>query len=114
MIKIFDSRITGVLLTLGAGPLVVYSLQGDWVNFAQQWQTSRFIHVMSLDFCMLSLLLRTLFVDNITGRDRKDNPLFWLFSVVPLFGALIYLCARPSLEEVDVELTANQQAKLTK
>jgi hypothetical protein len=63
---------------------------------------------------MLSLLLRTLFVDNITGRDRKDNPLFWLFSVVPLFGALIYLCARPSLEEVDVELTANQQATLTK
>ncbi len=28
-IKIFDSRITGVLLPLGAGALVVYSLQGD-------------------------------------------------------------------------------------
>jgi hypothetical protein len=89
-------------------------LQGDWVNFAQEWQTSKFIHVMSFDFCMLSLLFPTLFGDNITQRGWKDNPLFWLFAVIPLFGALIYLCARPSLKEVDVELTANQQARLTK
>ncbi|WP_413171112.1 DUF2834 domain-containing protein [Anabaena azotica] len=113
-LKIFDSRITGILLTLGAVALVIYSLQGDWVNFAQQWQTSRFIHVMSLDFCMLSLLFSTLLGDDMTRRGWKDHQLFWLFAVIPLFGALIYLCVRPSVKEVDVELTDNQQATLTK
>jgi hypothetical protein len=100
-LKIFDSRITGILLTLGAIALVVYSLQGDWVNFAQQWQTSRFIHVMSLDFCMLSLLFSTLLGDDMTRRGWKDNPLFWLFAVIPLFGALIYLCVRPSVNNLE-------------
>ncbi|MBD2292810.1 DUF2834 domain-containing protein [Anabaena sphaerica FACHB-251] len=113
-LKIFDSRITGILLTLGAGVLAAYSLQGDWTNFVQQWQTSRFIHVMSLDFCMLSLLFPTLLGDDMTRRGWKDNQLFWLFALIPFFGALIYLCVRPSVKEVDVELTDKQQATLIK
>ncbi|MGM3305345.1 DUF2834 domain-containing protein [Anabaena sp. WFMT] len=100
-LKIFDSRITGILLTLGAGVLVAYGFQGDWANFLQQWQTSRFIHVMSLDFCMLSLLFPALLGDDMTRRGWKDNQLFWLFALIPLFGALIYLCVRPPLKAVD-------------
>lgn len=98
-IKLLDSRINGILLTLGAGILFVYALQGDWGNFVQQWQTSRFIHVMSLDFCMLSLLFPALLGDDMTRRGWKHNQLFWLFAVIPLFGALIYLCVRPPLPE---------------
>ncbi|MBD2692974.1 DUF2834 domain-containing protein [Anabaena catenula] len=98
-IKVLDSRINGILLTLGAGILFVYALQGDWSNFVQQWQTSRFIHVMSLDFCMLSLLFPALLGDDMTRRGWKHNQLFWLFAVIPLFGALIYLCVRPPLLE---------------
>jgi hypothetical protein len=104
-LKIFDSRITGILLTLGAGILFIYSLQGNWGDFIQQWQTSRFIHVMSLDFCMLSLLFPALLGDDMTRRGWKNNQLFWLFALIPLFGALIYLCVRPSVKEGDVELT---------
>jgi hypothetical protein len=103
-LKIFDSRITGILLTLGAVVLFAYGFQGDWGNFIQQWQTSRFIHVMSLDFCMLSLLFPSLLGDDMTRRGWKDNKLFWLFALVPFFGALIYLCVRPPVKEVS---TAN-------
>jgi hypothetical protein len=34
-----------------------------------------------------------------TRRGWKDNQLFWLFALVPFFGALIYLCVRPPLNE---------------
>jgi hypothetical protein len=100
-LKLLDSRITGVLLTLGAAILVGFALQGDWGDFIQQWQTSRFIHVMSLDFCMLSLLFPALLGDDMVRRGWKDNQLFWLFALIPLFGPLIYLSVRPPLAEVD-------------
>jgi len=99
-IKLLDSRFTGVFLTLAAVILFVYSLQGDWINFFQQWKTNRFIHVMSLDFCMLSLLFPVLLTDDMARRGWKDNQLFWIFALIPFFGASIYLCVRPSLKEV--------------
>nr|WP_174783675.1 DUF2834 domain-containing protein [Dolichospermum sp. UHCC 0259] len=96
-LKILDSRILGILLTIGAVVLLASSFQGNWGDFVHQWQNSRFIHVMSLDFVMLSLLFPTLLGDDMTRRGWKDNQLFWLFTI-PLFGALIYLCVRPPVE----------------
>ncbi|MFM5892224.1 MAG: DUF2834 domain-containing protein [Dolichospermum sp.] len=96
-LKILDSRILGVLLTLIAGFLLIFSFQGNWNNFLQQWQNNRFIHVMSLDFIMLSLLFPTLLGDDMMRRGWENNQLFWLF-VIPLFGPLIYLCVRPPIE----------------
>jgi hypothetical protein len=99
-IKILDSHITGILLTLGAVILVSYGLtQGNWADFLQQWQTKRFIHVMSLDFCMLCLLFSALVRDDMARRGMKNPFLFWLVALIPLFGALIYLCLRSNLPE---------------
>lgn len=110
LIKLLDSRFTGIALTIGAAILVIYGLQkGDWVNFIQQWQTSRFIHVMSLDFCLLSLLFPALLGDDMARRGWKDHQLFWLFALIPLFGPLLYLCVRPPLPDVGVEVITNQQ-----
>ena len=99
-LKILDSRIFGLLLTIGAVVLLASGLQGDWGDFGQQWQNSRFIHVMSLDFVMLSLLFPTLLGDDMTRRGWQNNQLFWLFTIIPLFGPLIYLCVRPPVEIV--------------
>ncbi|WP_414551134.1 DUF2834 domain-containing protein [Anabaena sp. CCY 0017] len=116
-LKLLDSRITGFILTIGAAILVASGLQGDWGNFVQQWQTSRFIHVMSLDFCLLSLLFPALLGDDMARRGMKNQPLFWLIALIPLFGPLIYLTVRspqvgrsPSpLPEADAETVSNQQ-----
>jgi hypothetical protein len=100
LIKILDSRITGVFLTVSAAILVVYGFRGgDWANFVQQWQTSRFIHVMSLDFCLLCLLLPTLLGDDMARRQVKNPQVLSLIALIPLFGSLIYLCVRPTLPE---------------
>ncbi len=97
-LQLQDSRWLGCLLTVAAIGLIVYgSLKGDWADFAQQWQTSRFIHVMSLDFCLLCVLFPTLLGDDLARRG-VENPLFFrVVSLFPLVGALLYLCLRPPL-----------------
>ena len=101
IIKLVDSRWLGVFLSIGTVILLAYGItQGDWVDFVQQWQTSRFIHVMSLDFCLLILLLPVLINDDIDRRNFTNPRSIKLLSLVPLIGALIYLCIRPNLPDV--------------
>jgi hypothetical protein len=102
LLKILDSRWFALLLTAGAGTLLFYGLsQGNWADFVQQWQTKRFIHVMSLDFLMLSTLFPVLAKDDLARRGGAS----WLWSLcfVPLVGALAYLCLRPTLDLVAVK-----------
>jgi peptidoglycan/LPS O-acetylase OafA/YrhL len=110
-IKILDSRITAILLSTGAIILVFYGVsQGNWSDFAYQWQTSRFIHVMSLDFCLLCLLFSSLVGDDMARRGMAENKaLFWLTALVPLLGALVYLCVRKPLPEVGSSINQSQQ-----
>ncbi|NJK51330.1 DUF2834 domain-containing protein [Candidatus Gracilibacteria bacterium] len=110
LIKILDSRITGLLLTLGTIVLLAFGLsQGDWGDFIHQWQTSRFIHVMSLDFCLLCLLFPSLLGDDMARRNLKNLGVFWIVSLIPLVGALSYLCLRPSLPDNSIVSSSNQQ-----
>jgi hypothetical protein len=100
LIKLLDSRWLGVLLSIGAVTLLGYGIsQGDWADFIQQWQTSRFINVMSLDFCLLSLLLPVLIQDDILRRSFSNPQAIRLLSLIPLFGGMIYLCIRPNLTD---------------
>ena len=92
--------ITGIGVSVGTLALVAYGItQGDWGDFIQQWQTSRFIHVMSLDFCVLCLSFPALLGDDMARRGVKSPLLFWISALIPLFGPLIYLCLRPPLPE---------------
>ncbi|MGJ5630741.1 DUF2834 domain-containing protein [Nostoc sp. CALU 1950] len=109
LLKLLDSRMTGVVLTVATAILVAYGLrEGDWGNFVQQWQTNRFINVMSLDFCLLCLLFPTLLGDDMARRGWKNPQFFWLIALIPLFGPLIYLCVRPPLKEVGIDSISQQ------
>ncbi|BDI18384.1 hypothetical protein ANSO36C_41860 [Nostoc cf. commune SO-36] len=109
LLKLLDSRVTGFVLIVGTVILVAYGLKGgDWGSFVQEWQTNRFIHVMSLDFCLLSLLFPALLGDDMARRGWKNSQFFWLIALIPLFGPLIYLSVRPPLQEVGVESISNQ------
>jgi hypothetical protein len=109
LIKILDSRITGILLALGTIILLFFGLsQGNWSDFIQQWQTSRFIHVMSLDFCLLCLLFPSLLGDDMAKRNLKNSGVFWIVSLVPLLGAVGYLCLRPALPDNSIQVSSNE------
>ncbi len=104
-LKILDSRFTGIAITVGAIVLVFYGLlNGDWGDFILQWQSSRFIHVMSLDFCLLSVLFPALLGDDMVRRGMQNPLLFWTAALIPLFGPLVYLCLRKSYGELENEL----------
>ncbi len=104
LLKILDFPVTGIVLSAGTIILLGFGLlYGNWADFIQQWQTSRFIHVMSLDFCILCLFFPVLIKDDLARRGIKQNWVFWAISLVPLFGTLVYLCLRPPLPEAPVE-----------
>ncbi|MFB2935914.1 DUF2834 domain-containing protein [Aerosakkonemataceae cyanobacterium BLCC-F154] len=114
LLKVLDSRWTAIVLTLITVGLVAFGLiAGDWQNFIQQWQTSRFIHVMSLDFCLLCLLFPALLGDDMARRGMKNSPIFWAVSLLPLFGPLTYLCLRPTLPENEEKAEENILSKTT-
>ncbi|WP_009632595.1 hypothetical protein [Synechocystis sp. PCC 7509] len=106
-IKLLDSRITGFFLLISVIGLVGYGLiNGDWADFAQQWQTNRFINVMSLDFCLLCLLPSVLIGDDRLRRNMNNPALFWITVLLPLFGSLIYLSVRSPLVETSEQVSA--------
>ncbi len=111
LLKILDSRITGSAIALSGIGLFLYGVtNGDWSNFVQQWQTSRFIHVMSLDFCLLCALFPILLQDDMKRRGLTDSQVFKILSFVPFFGALIYLALRPPTIEQSTPVPSEQVA----
>ena len=99
LLKILESPITGIFITIGTILLLFWGIfNGDWSDFVQQWYSSKFIHVMSLDFCLLCLLLPVLVKDDLARRNIDNSSIFVAISLVPLFGSLAYLCSRSFLE----------------
>jgi len=105
LLGVLDSRWTGGILAIGAIVLLFYGIHsGDWSDFIRQWQTSRFIHVMSLDFCLLCLLFPALLSDDMSRRGWQDQRIFWAVTLLPLIGAVAYLTLRPPIQSpADVE-----------
>ena len=98
LLSITESPITAITLTIFTLGLIFFGVDtGNWIDFVQQWQTNKFIHVMSLDFCLLCLLLPVLVKDDLTRRGIENIAIWNIIAFVPLLGTLCYLCLRPSL-----------------
>ncbi|GAC1489465.1 MAG: hypothetical protein NVS2B14_00740 [Chamaesiphon sp.] len=105
LLKLLDSRWLGLILTFATSLLVAYGfLSGNWENFIEQWQSSRFIHVMSLDFCLLCILFPALLGDDMARRGLDNSLVSMAVSLVPLFGPLAYLCLRPPLPDTGTKV----------
>lgn len=99
-LELLDSRTTGWILAISTMILLTYALfLGDWTSFAREFQTNRFIHAMSLAFCLFCLLFPfpTLLSDDMARRGLANNSQLFRLTLIPLFGPLAYLCLRPSL-----------------
>jgi hypothetical protein len=94
LLKFLDNRWLVVAIGLGAIGLLSYGFtQGNWPDFVHSWLTQRFIHVMSLDFLMLSSLFPILAKEDLSRRGGE--PWLWWLSFLPLVGAIVYLYLRP-------------------
>ncbi len=98
LITALDSRWYALGLLLPAIGLLIWGVSaGNWGDFAQQFASSRFIHVMSLDFCLLTLLFPTLLADDLARRGMPTHWKYWLLAGLPLVGAALYLLLRRPL-----------------
>lgn len=101
-LELFDRRSTGIALLVSAIALIIYAVvAGDWQDYVQQFRTQPFVHLISLDFCLICLIfpITSLFDDDMARRNIDSVRLFWSVALVPLFGPLVYLCLHPSLGE---------------
>jgi hypothetical protein len=107
-LNILDSRWMGIGLGFTTLGLLAYAiLLGDWQNFVQLFLTNRFVHCMSLDFCLMCLVFPALLADDMARRGLEDSRIFWTVSLTPLLGAITYLCLRPPLPESGTEISFN-------
>jgi len=105
-IKILDSKISAIALTIATIILIIFAISnGNWNDFVNQWQTSKFINVMSIDFCCLCLVFPALIQDDLQRRNIQNQKILWAVILIPLFGTLLYLCFRPSLNVDQTNLT---------
>jgi hypothetical protein len=103
LLKLLDSRWLGLILLLATLFLLGYGIgQGDWADFLTQWRSSRFIHVMSLDFVALSLLFPIVLKDDLARRGLKNNFLFWAIALIPLIAPCWYLATRQEIVRVEL------------
>ncbi|KAL1192030.1 hypothetical protein V5N11_025807 [Cardamine amara subsp. amara] len=109
-LNVLESKVTaGVTLVAGLG-IILYAVvgnAGDWTEFYQYFRGSKFIHVTSLDFCLLSAFAPFWVYNDMTTRKWFDKG-SWLLpvSVVPFLGPSLYLLLRPSVSETtDSETT---------
>jgi hypothetical protein len=91
-----------VTLVAGLG-IILYSVvgnAGDWTEFYQYFRESKFIHVTSLDFCLLSAFAPFWVYNDMTTRKWFDKG-SWLLpvSVIPFLGPSLYLLLRPAVSE---------------
>ena len=98
-----DRRSTGVGLLMAAIALIAFALiTGNWADFWAQFRTHAFVHLITLDFCLMGVIfpITSLLDDDMQRRGAYSPGRFWAIALVPLFGPLLYLCWRPPLPGV--------------
>ena len=93
----FGGRPFALFVAAALVSLLVYGVAcGDWADYSRWFRTSSFIHVMTVDFLLLTLLFPALLRDDMARRGvAEDGPLGRFALAVPLLGAAFYLVRRP-------------------
>lgn len=103
LLKVLDSRLMAIVSSVAIAVFLIWGLtQGNWSDYVAQWQTSQFIHVMSIDFGLLCFLFPFILGDDMKRRGVDADKYFWLVTSIPLFGSLAYWCLRPQLPETAI------------
>jgi hypothetical protein len=101
-VRVFDSKATYVLLIMGTISLLLFaSIFGDFRLFLREFRTNRFIHIMSIDFFVVSWLFPFLVTDDLKRRkmiSKSDFQLYFYLCFIPLIGPLLYLYKRKPLK----------------
>ncbi|WP_237417400.1 hypothetical protein [Halobacillus litoralis] len=90
LVKVFHTRFFIFILIIVTVVLLWYGIvYGDFISYSQAFQISNFVHVMTIDFIVLTGL--SIFVIYWKEHRRgRANQRHWM-GIIPIFGALFYL-----------------------
>jgi len=94
-----DSRVGPAILLIVAILLVIVGAGGSVQTYLELWQTKPLVHIMTLDLVILLLVLPFLAIDDMRRRNVQGRAWNRLVALLPIFGVLIYLVARPKLSD---------------
>eukprot|EP00250_Pteridium_aquilinum_P021145 c2503_g1_i1 orf=23-1045(+) len=104
-LKILDSKILSIVVAVaGACLLGVAATAGSesWAEFMKYFNSSRFLHIMSLDFLALSSLAPFwVFNDMEVRKGSSIGSWAPALAFIPFVGPALYLILRPSLRPDD-------------
>ncbi|ARI75987.1 hypothetical protein [Halobacillus mangrovi] len=90
LLRFFQSTILHLVLLLGSFSLIVHGIvNGNYSTYTEAFTTSQFVHVMTIDFIVLTAL--SLFV---IGWDqwKNSNKRSWSWmGIVPVIGLIVYI-----------------------
>ncbi|CAM8992436.1 unnamed protein product [Rhodiola kirilowii] len=107
-LNLSESKLTaGITLAAGLGLFAYAGFAGadSWKEFFQYVRGSKFIHVTSLDFTLLSTFAPFWVYNDMTARKWYEKG-SWLLplSLIPFLGPALYVLLRPSLSSMPVSL----------
>jgi len=93
--KIAEKKRNSVVLGITGLALVLYGIiYGDYSDYFYLFNVNSLVHVMSIDFLLVTFLFPVILRDDMQRRDFYKPTLYALFSV-PLLGPILYLLVRP-------------------
>ncbi|XVE72578.1 hypothetical protein DITRI_Ditri11bG0049500 [Diplodiscus trichospermus] len=108
-LNFLESKLTAVIsLAAGIGSIIYAGLANAniWREFYQYFRESKFIHITTVDFTLLSAFAPFWVYNDMTARKWYDKG-SWLLplSLVPFLGPALYLVLRPSLSDLPVTVS---------
>lgn len=105
--KALDSRLMAISTSIALVVLLAWGVtQGNWSDYIAQWQTTQFVHVMTIDFCLLCLLFPAVLTADFQRRGVEGS--LKAIAYIPVFGVLIYWCLRPQLAAIEESLVSQE------
>ncbi|XP_056171131.1 uncharacterized protein LOC115688833 isoform X2 [Syzygium oleosum] len=112
-LNFLESKLTaGIVFLAGLGLITYAAFAGgdDWREFFQYFRESKFIHVTSLDFTLLSAFAPFWVYNDMISRKWYEKG-SWLLplSAVPFLGPALYLILRPAVKTVALLSSTSEQ-----
>jgi hypothetical protein len=101
LIKFAESRLLALFLLISIVTLMAYGFsEGSLDTYVKTWKAHFFVNVMTVDFFLFTLAFAMILPDDMRRRNMVVKPYSWLYALVPVLGAAVYLTLRSRLPKV--------------
>lgn len=98
LVRFGESKILALFLLISTVALIIYGFsEGSMASYAETWKVTFFVNVMTVDFFLFTLAFAMILPDDMRRRNMAVKPHTWLYALVPVLGATVYMTLRSRL-----------------